>query len=258
MGKSKIFAKYRLIGRNTTLFFAFSAVVLSFVIFGDISYFVFGIFDRLNIVFSSFFAESAVRISVCTAGIILFLLIVSPLWLGCERWFILCAEGKRAKFRELFYYFSAAGISKSVCAVIYSTARKVSALILFLFPSACLFGVLYFSFIEGEISLYISYALFGFAVTLFLTGLCFFYIYTARYFAFYSIIITEPEIKVHNAFEKSVRLTEGAYGKISIFKLSFLPWFLLCALILPSFYVWGYYKESKAVLNLKGSFSAKK
>lgn len=251
MGKAKIMAKYRLDGRMGALLFMFILLFCAVAILGDFSFIINNVFELTGVVFSSATAETLVRIVVPVFGVILFLLVASPLRLGFERWFLLTAKGEKPKFREAFFYFSPKGIRKSIAAFIFCAVRKTAALALFLFPSACLFGVLYFSFGEGEISLYISYALLGFSLTLLLTGLSFYFYYTSRYFAYYSIIVSNEVIKPAYALDRSREITEGAYGKICFFRLSFLPWMFLCLLIFPAFYVWGYYKESKAMLSLR-------
>ncbi len=53
-----------------------------------------------------------------------------------------------------------------------------------------------------------------------------------------------------DAIRESVRKTQGICGDILIFKLGFLPWFLLCITILPALYVVPYYKQSLTCLFL--------
>lgn len=250
MGKIKVMSKYRLVGKTLPVFTAYILILFLSVILGNFSFLISESIKMSGFAFSGVTSEMITKSAVSVTGIILVLVIVSPLRLGCERWFLLSAKGENVKLKELFYYFTPKGILKSVSAVTYSATRKTAAFLLFLFPSFCLSGVLYFSFREGEISLYISYALLAFSIFLFVAGLCFYFVYTARYFAYYSIIVSNKTINPRLAFEKSVEITEGAYLKICFFRLSFLPWFLLCALIFPSFYVWGYYKESRAMLSL--------
>ena len=47
-----------------------------------------------------------------------------------------------------------------------------------------------------------------------------------------------------DAIRESVRKTKGNVVDIFFFKLGFLPWFLLCPLVFPIFYVVPYYKQS--------------
>lgn len=254
MGKAKIMAKYRLVGKGGSLFVIFILFFISLFFLGNFSFLIKEIIKMTGLTFQSQSVETTVFAALSIIGIILFLLLVSPLRLGCERWFIKAAKGESVRLRELFYYYSPSGLKKSISAFIFCALRKTAALTLFLFPSLCLFGVLYFSFGEGEISLYISYALFGFATLLFILGLVFYFVYTARYFVYYSVIVSNKTISPQTAFDKSMEITEGAYFKLCLFRLSFLPWFLLCVLIFPAFYVWGYYKESRAMLSFRNDF----
>lgn len=251
MGKIKIMAKYRLVGETSKLFFAFSLGLLITVILGNFSFLAFEAMRAAGVSFSDYVTENAVYALLSAAGIIIFLTVYAPLRLGTERWFLFVGKGEKAPVTELFYYFLPRRIIVSIRAVLFCAVKKTAAFLLFVFPSACLFGVLYFSLGEGEISAYVSYAVFAFAAVLFLSGLVFYFIYSARYFAYYSVYVSNETIKPNEAFEKSMEITHGAYGRISFFRISFLPWFLLCLPVLPAFYVWGYYKEAKAMLCLR-------
>lgn len=80
-------------------------------------------------------------------------------------------------------------------------------------------------------------------------------------FAFYSVFIQRYSKSVFylacyrnfsplDAIRESVRKTQGICGDILLFKLGFLPWFLLCIAILPALYVIPYYKQSLTCLFL--------
>lgn len=251
MGKAKILAKYRLVGKTAVLFVIFSVTVVLLFLTGNFSFIISKIFDISGIFFKTKTAEISVSAVLSVFGILLFLFVYPPFCLGCERWFLLSAKGEKAGIKELFYYFTPDGFSKSISAFLFCSLKKCAALILFLFPAACLFFVLYFSLKEGEISLTISYALIICCLLLLSAGIAFYFFYSSRFFAYYDVIISNEKIKPQSAFEKSLEITEGAYGKICLFRFSFLPWLLLCMLIFPAFYVWGYYRESKTMLCLK-------
>lgn len=251
MGKAKILAKYRLVGKTATLLFIFSVTLALLFLTGNFSLIISKIFGAAEIFFDTKAAEVSVSAALSVFGILLLLFIYAPFRLGCERWFLLSAKGEKAGIKEVFYYFNFQGLAKSVSAFLLCFFKKCAALILFLFPSVCLFSVLYFSLKEGEISLTVSYALSVCSLLLFLTGVLFYFFYSSRFFAYYDVIISNEKIKPQSAFEKSLEITEGAYAKICIFRLSFLPWLLLCMLIFPAFYVWGYYRESKTMLCLR-------
>lgn len=248
MGKIRLMAKYRLVGKWHLLFFIFCITSFVIIFTGDFSFIAQTVVqaglnfrsNRLN----------TVKIVSAIMGTVLFLLVVPTIKLGCERWFLMTASGEEPRLKELFFYFSASGVRKSVGAFLFCAFHKTAALVLFLFPSVCLSGVLYFSFGEGEISLFISYAFLVSIIFLFVSGLIFYFIYTARYFAYYPVIVSNEAISPSVAFEKSVGMTCDAYRKICFFRLSFIPWLILCLMIIPAFYVWGYYKESKAMLCL--------
>lgn len=246
MGKIRLMAKYRLDGKWGILLIMFSITLLSALFTGDFSFIAETLSaGRLNAVYEGI---NVLKISGAVVGTVLFIIFVPTIKLGCERWFLLTAKGEKPPLSELFHYLNPKGTAKSIKAFMYSVFRRAAAMTLFLFPSVCLSGVLYFSFKEGEISLYISYALLGASLLLFALGQIFYFIYTTRYFAYYPIIVSNESISASDALEKSIEITGGAYRKICLFRLSFIPWLLLCLFIIPAFYVWGYYKESKAML----------
>lgn len=251
MGKAKILAKYRLHGKSATLLFIFSLTVILLFLSGDFSFIVSNLFDTAGIFFDTRIVEISVSAALSLLGISLLLFLYAPFRLGCERWFLLNARGEKAGLKDLFYYFTPTGFTKSVSAFLFCLFKKCAAFLLFIFPCVCLSVVLYFSLEEGEISLTISYVLLAFSAFLLLTGMAFYFFYSSRFFAFYDAVIANEKIKPRTAFEKSLEITEGAYAKICLFRLSFLPWLLLSVLVFPAFYVWGYYRESKTMLCLR-------
>ena len=66
------------------------------------------------------------------------------------------------------------------------------------------------------------------------------------------IIAADEALSPSEAYECSLGLVRERVGKICIFRLSFLPWWLLCIFVFPLFYVWGYYRQSLAVLAFEG------
>lgn len=75
-------------------------------------------------------------------------------------------------------------------------------------------------------------------------GVFFYFSAVQRYSRAMFYLACYKELSVLDAIKESVRKTKGKHGKTLIFKLSFLPWFLLCIGIAPALFVIPYYKQS--------------
>ena len=75
-------------------------------------------------------------------------------------------------------------------------------------------------------------------------GIFFYFSAVQRYSRAMFYLACYKELSVTDAIKESVRKTMGKQGKTLMFKLSFMPWFLLCVGIAPAFFVIPYYKQS--------------
>lgn len=256
MGKLKLIAKSYLLGDTFAVLSVFVITLTAIVFSGDFSFI---ISSLLKLGFSSFRLlskenEQILKIVLSSVGIILFIIITPPLKLGVERWFFFRAAGEDTKIKDLFRYFIPSLFLRAQMGFWYATVIKSAVFIFFLFPSLCIFGVLYSSTLVGEASLAILFSLFVTDVILLLIGLSFYFIYSANWFMYYYIIVANETIKLSKAYKYSEGLMKKSNMRVCTFKLSFAPWWLLCAFIFPTFYVWGYYKQSMAVLAYRNEY----
>ena len=75
-------------------------------------------------------------------------------------------------------------------------------------------------------------------------GMAFRFLIIQKYFLAQYLFVSDPKIKVRDALRQSTALMNGKLKKTALFKLSFIPWFILCIGILPSVYVQPYYRQS--------------
>lgn len=83
-------------------------------------------------------------------------------------------------------------------------------------------------------------------LALLLTGLFFYFLSTGSLVCAPYLLASGNEKNGFHAVKASLRKTKGSLGSILLFRLSFLPWFLLCAAGLPVFFVLPYYRQSMA------------
>lgn len=117
----------------------------------------------------------------------------------------------------------------------------------FLSPFLLSAGSFFYRLLESGVAKNMSIAwAFGSGALLFI-GLFFTFAVTQRYSAWF-VFLSEENTGVISAMQKSVEITEGQCLKIAFFKLSMLPWLLLCLLIIPALYIIPYYSFSVGIL----------
>lgn len=254
MGKLKIIAKMKLLGESAPLFLMFVLGVFVLFVFGNFSFIISLIIEKFGFLVSSVNAKMITELCACAVGIILFTIFAAPLKLGREKWFLMKAKGEDPSFTEIFSYFNPKGIKKSISAWCYNLFLRLSYGLVFFFPCLCLSGVLLSCMRNSETAFYVVVALFVFDVMLFILGLIFSFIYSANFFLYYYIVVSNNNIKPKRAYEKSREIASGGIKNICRFKLSFSLWWLLCIFVIPAFYVWGYYKQSGALLAYRNEY----
>ena len=254
MGKLKIIAKMKLLGESAPLFLMFVLGFFVLFFFGNFSFIISLIIERFGLFMASMGYKMITELCACAVGIILFVIFAAPLRLGREKWFLMKAKGEEPPFSEIFSYFNPKGIKKSVSAWMYNLFLRLSYGLVFFFPFLCLSGVLFSCMRNAETAFYVVVALCVFDTILFVLGLVFSFIYSANFFLYYYIVVSNDNIKPRRAYEKSREIAGGGIKKICRFKVSFSLWWLLCIFILPAFYVWGYYKQSSALLAYRNEY----
>ena len=199
------------------------------------------VFSVCNSVFNLFFADkNAVLPIVFSAfSLAVFVAVISPLRLNLEaKHFMLAVRNVRAEkagFREF-------ARSCGMTAVLF-ILKAFSFLVYEFIPlvSVALFG---FYLSENPISVRAFAAVFAGVSASFLTGLFFYFLSVQRYSKAMFFLVGYKNLSVVDAIKESVRKTRGKCAEILLFKLGFLPWFLLCIAVVPALFVIPYYKQS--------------
>ena len=104
--------------------------------------------------------------------------------------------------------------------------------------------------IRNAVSLKAAFVFFSGMIILSIAGFGFYLLFTQRYSMSMFYLACYKDFTVTEAISESVKRTKEKCADILFFKLGFVPWFLLCALIFPAFFVIPYYKQSVTCLFL--------
>lgn len=85
-------------------------------------------------------------------------------------------------------------------------------------------------------------------------GIMFYSVFIQRYSKAAFYLACYEDFSAFDAIRESVRKTRGNLSDILLFKLGFLPWFLLCIGIAPMLFVIPYYKQSLTCCFLRQRF----
>ena len=110
-------------------------------------------------------------------------------------------------------------------------------------PTAAGVFFIYYNYYNA-VSLRAAYTAFIGLVILAVTGVVFYFIFTQRYSESWFFLACYRDFAAADAIKESVRKTQNKLADIFFFKLGFVPLFLLCAGVLPAFYIVPYYKQS--------------
>lgn len=247
IGRIKVFSKAIMLGNTLKLCAAlvFSLAVLLFAnnLFVAAEYlfdflcakeafsFLIGPFRKIGL---------AVAYSVC---MVFSVALIAPLKLSKEIWFHETSKKNRMKLSRLFYFYRPSWFFKSVWLYFSLLCVKFLWLLLYFFPCAAMSAYLVFSLQNGisKTMLLLVSASIGIS---FLSGSYFSFVTFQRYDLCYILYYENTGISPFETLKLSAMLMDEHCFKLAKLKLSFLPWMLSCALILPAFYVYPYYKIS--------------
>ena len=176
-------------------------------------------------------------------------LVTAPLKLGITRWYYELSEGDSPEILSIFNCFSSRQYFRALSLQIHILGRMILwALLYFALPIVVLGASLWvLDYGPYYMNLDMCYVIgsMGLMFTVLLTVFFgFFYAVAMQKFFLARYYVTNENLGVWEALKKSRHATRGKRGEILLFRLSFLPWFLSCALVLPCLYVQPYYEIS--------------
>ncbi len=187
------------------------------------------------------------NITACLVLVFVGAFVFFPATVGIHEWFMNGALNRGRSLKTVFGWYAP---QKAVRAFFVSTvifAIKAAIYILFSLPGLALAaGGVYMLFSSG-VSMSIAVVIFTGSAVLLLLGAGFAFCAVQRYAAATYIVALRPKTKARSAISASAKIMQGRYISCAAFKLSFLPWLLSCVLIVPTLFVWPYYKQACAI-----------
>jgi len=172
---------------------------------------------------------------------------LSPLRLGCAAWFLGGALKKRRSGKWILYWLKPGRAAKATRFQLAIGLRRALLLTAFLLPGAFLLAGAFYGLLYDGAARNVFFTVVAAGAVLTLLGLFFGSAALQRYFLAPFLLARYPALQPREALRKSIVIMDEHCLQALLFKLSFSPWFLLCLLVFPVFYVWPYYQQACAV-----------
>ncbi len=179
--------------------------------------------------------------------LLLALLMLSPLSLGCTAWFLGGAMHIRRSGKWFLFWMKPGRAAKAADLKLSLFLRKAGLYLLYALPGGTLLGGTLFLLLGSGLEDNLLLILLAAGGLILGVGMFFATLSVQRYFLAQYILARKPAYSAREAMRQSKELMRGRAGRLFLFRLSFLPWLLLCAALIPLFYVWPYYRQSCAV-----------
>lgn len=189
---------------------------------------------------------SAASIAMELGFLLATLAVHAPLSLGVRQWYYTLGGGAPEEVSSVFSFFSGGRLFlRAICLRLSLTVRALLwAAVFFALPvGLCIAAVSLLG--RGSASFGVLLLLLG-GMLLLLTAV-FYLVHLGRYFLAPYLIARDPGMTVRRAVRCSVREMRGGRTEIFLLGLSFIPWALLCVLLLPLLYVGPYYGAARAL-----------
>ncbi len=245
MGRVKLAARGLLLGRWADVFYMCACAVFAALLTGNLPLLIERGVSVLSVSHSG-------RALLLYAGVGLCLLagfyVLSALKMGREYRFYCIAQKKTPDKASVFGFMWGKKALRAMTVRLLSLALHCTTTLLMLSPGvALLFGAWYVAQ-KNMYTVATVVSMVAGGVLLVLMGLMFALCLNGSEYLVYYILFEKPDITPAQAFRMSREITDGSLVQLMKFKLSFLPWFLLCVFVFPFFFVWGYYKQSLALV----------
>ncbi|MBP3442635.1 MAG: DUF975 family protein [Clostridia bacterium] len=151
-------------------------------------------------------------------------------------------------FKRFIFWFNPEKSLKAFTLKLLLFTLKSMWSIIFLLPFTITAAFIFAVAFSGGIEVYLLLSLACGALILLITGLVFRFIFIQRYFLAEFLLTEDPSLKPVQCIKQSKNIIDGHIFRVIRFKLSFLPLFLSCILIIPSVFVYPHYKQSRTII----------
>ncbi len=208
------------------------------------------VFDRIKllipeeyILYNSFF-----KCILITAIGLLAYIFYCTLSLGEEAWYSGRLTYKKNCFKRFIYWFRPSKAIKALSLKATLLCLKLFWTVVFLLPATVTASIIFITAFSGGIEIHLFLSLLCGTSILLICGLIFRFIFIQRYFLSEFILSKNPNNGVIQSIRQSKNLIDGHIFRVVVFKLSFIPIFLSCLLIIPLFFVYPHYKQSRTII----------
>lgn len=165
---------------------------------------------------------------------------------GMKKYFFERAKSEESSLSFLFCFFKLSNIIKTIRFGFFFSLAKLLILAVCLVPSAAMFFLLV-RMINNDASLKVA-VIFVFCLLLMLSCSLYFYFKAKRLLFLCEFLFIEDSSRSFFECAKiSTEKMEHETGKLFRLRMSFSGWIMLCVMIFPIAYVWGYYQQTMAV-----------
>lgn len=167
---------------------------------------------------------------------------------GSDRFYLKKAVGIRGSGGDVLYYVRAKNALRLVLFYLCFYSMKLALLVLSFLPFivTVVFTALFIS--DGGVSAVVFTVLFFLSAALLVHGAVFFLRFNSFFFVSRYCFVTGRFAKMRDLFRFSFSCMQGNRRTVFFKKLSFIPWFFSCVLLLPISFVRSYYNQSMAYL----------
>jgi len=173
-------------------------------------------------------------------------LLCAPLRLGREAWYFGGADARKRSRARVLFWLQPRWAFKATGFVITLTLLKLLWALLFFTPGGFLLGGTLWQAQAGEMDLLLFFGAIGGGAALLGLGAVFYAATVQRYALVLPILAKQPLCKLRNCIQLSVARTSNHCSALLKYKLSLLPWYLLCMLVVPLPFVAPYITQARA------------
>jgi len=187
-----------------------------------------------------------IRVGVALLLAMLAALLCAPLRVGREAWYFGGADARKRTRRRVTFWLQPRWAFKAAWFIISLRARKLLWALLYFIPGAFLLGGTLWQAQQSNLDITLFFAALAGGALLLLVGAGFYAATVQRYALVLPILAKQPRCKLRNAVRLSCARTNEHCTALLRYKLSFLPWYLLCVLIVPLPFVLPYLAQARA------------
>ena len=247
-GKIKIYSRAILLGRYSSMLPVIAITLLLTLIFNNLFFFgepIINLPPVKNFLASSQFPllKDIILFSFAVITGAISFLVLSPFRFGQNIWFFESAKKNRLSVKKIFLFYRPRFSRSCIALRLRTSLLKISACLVFLIPSVTLGSYAFYELGKGvSVKLFVFLCVFTFVLAL--IGLFFAFVFSQKYFLSDYLFFENSAAGIGESIKLSSQIMDSECFRTAFFKLSFIPWFLLCIFIFPAVYVYPYYKTA--------------